>query len=109
MPSSGRIRQMLKNPCYAGAFAYGKTAATNGKPTDGKTLFEIGSITKTFTCTLLADAVVNGKMRLEDPVQKYLPDTVKLPKCGAREMTLLDVATHMRPRIAEFAARRLLR
>jgi DNA invertase Pin-like site-specific DNA recombinase len=26
-PTSGRIRQMLKNPCYAGAFAYGKTAA----------------------------------------------------------------------------------
>src|SRR5262250_529089 len=26
LPSSGRIRQMLKNPCYAGAFAYGKTA-----------------------------------------------------------------------------------
>jgi hypothetical protein len=27
LPSSGRIRQMLNNPCYAGAFAYGKTAA----------------------------------------------------------------------------------
>jgi DNA invertase Pin-like site-specific DNA recombinase len=27
LPSSGRIRQMLRNPCYAGAFAYGKTAA----------------------------------------------------------------------------------
>ena len=27
LSSSGRIRQMLKNPCYAGAFAYGKTAA----------------------------------------------------------------------------------
>jgi DNA invertase Pin-like site-specific DNA recombinase len=27
LPSSGRVRQMLKNPCYAGAFAYGKTAA----------------------------------------------------------------------------------
>src|SRR5271156_3841331 len=26
LPSSGRIRQMLRNPCYAGAFAYGKTA-----------------------------------------------------------------------------------
>src|ERR1700688_4613148 len=25
LPSSGRIRQMLKNPCYGGAFAYGKT------------------------------------------------------------------------------------
>lgn len=75
-------------------FAYGTTAAVNGKPIDGKTLFEIGSITKTFTCILLADAVVGGKMRLEDPVQKYLPNTVKLPKCGAREMTLLDLATH---------------
>jgi DNA invertase Pin-like site-specific DNA recombinase len=27
LPVSGRIRQMLRNPCYAGAFAYGKTAA----------------------------------------------------------------------------------
>jgi DNA invertase Pin-like site-specific DNA recombinase len=27
LPSSGRIRQMLKNPCYAGTFSYGKTAA----------------------------------------------------------------------------------
>src|SRR5215469_3234963 len=27
LPTSGRIRQMLKNPSYAGAFAYGKTAA----------------------------------------------------------------------------------
>ena len=27
LPSSGRIRQMLNNPCYAGAFAYGKTVA----------------------------------------------------------------------------------
>lgn len=26
LPTAGRIRQMLKNPCYAGAFAYGKTA-----------------------------------------------------------------------------------
>jgi DNA invertase Pin-like site-specific DNA recombinase len=28
LPVSGRIRQMLRNPCYAGAFAYGKTAAS---------------------------------------------------------------------------------
>ena len=27
LPSSGRIRQMLNNPCYAGAFAYGKSGA----------------------------------------------------------------------------------
>jgi DNA invertase Pin-like site-specific DNA recombinase len=27
LPTSGRIRQILKNPCYAGAFCYGRTAA----------------------------------------------------------------------------------
>ena len=27
LPSAGRVRQILKNPCYAGAFAYGRTAA----------------------------------------------------------------------------------
>jgi DNA invertase Pin-like site-specific DNA recombinase len=27
LPSIGRVRQMLKNPCYAGAFAYGRTAS----------------------------------------------------------------------------------
>ncbi len=26
-PTTGRVRQMLKNPCYAGAFAYGRTAS----------------------------------------------------------------------------------
>lgn len=40
---------------------------------NGDTVFEIGSITKTFTTLLLQDMIERGEMKLKDPVAKYLP------------------------------------
>jgi len=48
-------------------------------PLDGNSVFEIGSISKVFTATALATLVQEGKVRLDDPAQKYLPSTVHLP------------------------------
>jgi serine-type D-Ala-D-Ala carboxypeptidase/endopeptidase len=56
-------------------------------------ILEIGSITKTFTTTLLADLAREGLVALDDPVQRYLPDGMRLPVRG-REVTLEDLATH---------------
>jgi serine-type D-Ala-D-Ala carboxypeptidase/endopeptidase len=65
-----------------------------GRLPDGHgTIFEIGSITKTFTTTLLADMARQGLVALDDPVQRHLPDGVQLPVRG-REITLEDLATH---------------
>jgi serine-type D-Ala-D-Ala carboxypeptidase/endopeptidase len=50
--------------------AYG--TMPNGKPADGTTVFEIGSVTKTFTATLLADAVVKGTVKLDTPLAALL-------------------------------------
>lgn len=61
---------------------------------DGSTIFEIGSITKIFTGTLLADQVLRGVMKLDDPVQKHLPDTLTVPRRDDRDITLLHLATH---------------
>jgi len=36
-------------------------------------VFEIGSITKVFTATLLANCVIKGTLKLEDPINNYLP------------------------------------
>lgn len=58
------------------------------------TLFEIGSITKTFTSLLLADMVLKGEVKLDDPISKYLPAGVKAPSRNGREITFLDLATH---------------
>ncbi len=49
----------------AGKLDYGAEQEVNGD-----TLFEIGSITKTFTALLLLDMVKRGEMKLDDPVAK---------------------------------------
>lgn len=62
------------------------------QPVDGDTVFEIGSVTKTFTTLLLEDMVARGEMKLDDPVAKYLPESVKMPTHGGKEITLLNLA-----------------
>lgn len=63
-------------------------------PVDGNTVFEIGSVSKVFTGALLADMVRRGEVRLDDPVQKFLPASVRMPARNGREITLLDLSTH---------------
>lgn len=60
---------------------------------DRDSIFEIGSVTKTFTSLLLADAVTRGEVTLDTPVEKLLPGFT-IPKAGDRAITLLDLATH---------------
>jgi CubicO group peptidase (beta-lactamase class C family) len=74
--------------------SYGKLDNGSSGQVDGYTLFEIGSITKTFTALLLQDMIARGEMKLDDPVEKFLPEKVKVPSKGGRKITLLDLATH---------------
>lgn len=57
-------------------------------------IFEIGSVTKTFTAALLADLVGEGVLALEDPVRKFLPDVGLRPAGDGSEITLAHLATH---------------
>ena len=70
----------------------GTTGDGTGRRVDGDTLFEIGSITKTFTSLLLLDTVRRGEVHLEDPVAKYLPPEVDTPTHDGKEITLLNLA-----------------
>jgi len=70
------------------------SAGEGMRPLGPKTVFEIGSINKTFTGTILADMVAKGEVALDDPVQKYLPGNVRVPSRNGRQITLLDLATH---------------
>lgn len=54
-------------------------------------IFEIGSITKTFTGLMLAQMVVEGEVKVDDPVRELLPPGAA-PKPGGAEITLLDLA-----------------
>lgn len=75
-------------------FSYGETIRRSGRRPSPTTVFEIGSVTKTFTATLLALFAERGIVRLDDPLQAYVPGWVTVPSYGGRQITLLDLATH---------------
>ncbi|WP_198137661.1 serine hydrolase [Terriglobus sp. TAA 43] len=65
---------------------------TNGAKPNGDTVYEIGSITKTFTGALLADAFRSGRVKSDTPVAALLPD-YKVPARNGSSITLADLAT----------------
>jgi len=69
--------------------------ATGTTRPDERTVFEIGSVSKVFTGTLLADMMIKGEISLGQPAQTLLPSGVKMPRSASRSITLMDLATHM--------------
>jgi CubicO group peptidase (beta-lactamase class C family) len=93
LPTAGLSVGILKNgKTYY--YGYGETAKGGGKLPDEHTIYEIGSISKTFTATLLAEAVQNKKVKLDDPVNKYLPDSIPPIQFEGIPVTLRDMANH---------------
>lgn len=66
----------------------------DGEEVDRHSIYEIGSISKTFTAILLAQQVIDGKMKLDDPIKKYLPASVKVPQYQGHEITLGNLSDH---------------
>ncbi|MEW6989756.1 serine hydrolase [Colwelliaceae bacterium 6441] len=58
------------------------------------TLFEIGSITKTFTATALASMAIEEKINLSDPIAPYLKSSVSLSESNDKPITFLSLANH---------------
>lgn len=72
---------------------YGRIAP-GGPPPDGRTLFEIGSVTKTFTALLLELDVEAGAVRLDQPVASLLPPGTQVPSRSGKAITLEHLALH---------------
>lgn len=84
-------------------FGYGKISRDDRRVPDGDTINEFGSATKVLTGILLADSVVQGRVKLDQPAGELLPADVKMPKKGDRPITLQDLSTHVSglPRIPD--------
>jgi len=74
--------------------AYGRPERGSRQRLDGDSIFEIGSLTKLLTDTLMVDMSDRGELALTDPVAKYLPATVKRHALNGKEITLLHLASH---------------
>src|SRR5215470_9794336 len=95
-----------KGVVYQGAFGVADVAT--GQPLSTDSMFRIASMTKAITSTALMQLIEQGKLTLDDPVEKYLPEMAKLPvfdsfdaKTGnyhlhmtSKPMTVVHVLTH---------------
>ena len=76
-------------------FYFGTLSNHNSNLPDRHSIFEIGSITKTFTATLLAQMILDGKISLTDEVESLLPEgEVTLPVWDNTRITIEQLATH---------------
>jgi CubicO group peptidase (beta-lactamase class C family) len=73
--------------------SYGKLDNGTDQEVNGDTLFNIYSGSCVFTGLLLQDMIGRGEMKLDDPVAKYLPKTVKMPTYNGKEITLRHLLT----------------
>ena len=74
-------------------FGYGTLVAGENAPPDQDTVFEIASVGKTFTASVLADMHLQGEVNLDTPLEEILGPQVKLPRYQDQKITLLDLAT----------------
>ena len=75
-----------------GVVQHGVRAVWTYGAAEPDSLFEIGSITKTFTATILAQMVQQGSVRLDQPVRGLLPAGVVQKPASGPEITLLDLS-----------------
>lgn len=75
-------------------YHYGETRRGSGVLPNGNTLYQIGSVAKTFVGTLLAQAVVDGKMRLDDDIRKYLTGSYPNLQYNGHPIQLTNLANH---------------
>ena len=91
-PETGIVAGLIE-PDGRRVIAVGRSGASGSGALDGDTAFEIGSVTKVFTGTLLATMVSAGDVRLDEPVSTFLPPGVTVPSRDGKTITLLDLAT----------------
>ncbi|WP_439402511.1 serine hydrolase domain-containing protein [Bradyrhizobium sp. DASA03068] len=77
-----------------GTAGLGVTNVLHPRPVDGDTLFQIASITKTFTATALLQLAEQRRVNLDDPISAHLPEfTVADPEVST-SVTIRDCLTH---------------
>jgi CubicO group peptidase (beta-lactamase class C family) len=74
--------------------SFGVANVDHPSPVSAETLFQIGSITKTVTATVVMRLVEAGALDLDTPIRAYLPDLTLADESVAQRVTLRHLLTH---------------
>lgn len=75
-------------------YGYGETEKNNRTIPSRKHLYEIGSISKTFTGWLLAQEVIKGTIHLDSSINRYLPDSIAAMVYNNKPITVKSLSNH---------------
>lgn len=75
-------------------YQFGVANKETGEPITKTTHFEIGSITKSFNALILAQAIVDNKITLNQTVNNFLPEQLKNKNIPVDKLTFKQLATH---------------
>jgi serine-type D-Ala-D-Ala carboxypeptidase/endopeptidase len=89
---SGELAPATHAGVAIGVYEHGVTRVYTYGAAKPDSIFEIGSITKTFTGLILSQMVEQGKVKFDEPVRELLPPGTAAKPAGA-EITLLDLVT----------------
>jgi CubicO group peptidase (beta-lactamase class C family) len=73
---------------------HGVTSVDNPLPVDQNTLYQLGSVTKTYTATAVMRLVADGKIDLTAPVRRYVPELELADAQATAEVTVLNLLNH---------------
>lgn len=73
---------------------HGVTSVDNPLPVDRDTLYVLGSVTKTYTATALMRLVTEGRVELDAPVRRYVPELRLKDEQAAAEITVQNLLNH---------------
>jgi CubicO group peptidase (beta-lactamase class C family) len=90
----GLALAVVKDDAVVLAKGYGVRKLGEPTPVNERTLFAIGSISKSFTAASVGMLVDEGKMKWDDPVIKHLPGFMLQDAYVTREITVRDLLSH---------------
>ena len=73
---------------------HGVTSTGNPLPVDRDTLYVLGSVTKTYTATALMRLVADGRVELDAPVRRYVPELALADERAAAQITTANLLNH---------------